>query len=195
MECPDRESLHRKIHYIVQENPLTIIHNPDILSYLSSSERQECAEKIIHHPSNIWIRGIKVLQKILPNDQLREKIIQHHTKSPWDVYIKKDDLTLLFTEEYFQHILEKNGVLTTQEFEMFLLFHAHQDINRYSGKMREMLQTKAAHAPTIDVELHGEREAGFGCGGMERNFFFAAQKGKGICLVNNALFAKFYHTK
>lgn len=193
----DRAAIQVKVLETLDCSPVSLLQISSLERYLSFEERREVVRKIINNTQDIWwIRYTKKIRDYIPDEELREHVLKIYTASPWWFYTQAEALQDLFPNEYFKTLLWDNDDFEDLRMKkLFLLYNAHQAPEAFSGKLQDMLLSDVSGASLVDVDVIGYKEPWFACGGMERNYMEAMITGKGVCLVNWTLFAKFYHSK
>jgi hypothetical protein len=204
----------KTIHKIIDENPgdfeairITILDivgdkKSDLMPQLTrlkpffvAEEVSKIVESIIQENPENWIRYVETAREYISDKKLRERLLTIHKAMPWLFYNHIDAFRDLFTSDFFSRVFtETQSLMDTELFKIFQIYHSDSAMSGFFLDFQELLKEKIG-TTKIEARVAERREAGFACGGMDKNFDLASQKGEGLCLVNDQFIAKRYHRK
>lgn len=171
-----------------------------LLRYLGIDKIRERIRKAFdeEHPQS-YLGFLPKLRDIFPDGDLREHLLAVHSKYPWDFYTRcPEGIESLFPNDLFRQIMA-DGVDPFEEDPLFKIFqfnNAARLLDALGGDdLRASLSKRVEPTITREVLIGARKDAGFACGGMERNFMEAARKGEGLVRINKGFLAKMYHRK
>ena len=192
----DFESIKTAILHIVGDKKSDLIPQFSRLKpFFAAEEVSKIIEGILQEDPNYWLRYVEIAREYVSDKKLRERLLTIHKKSPWLFYNHIDAFKEIFTSGFFMHMFTENpSLMDTELFKLFQIYHSDSSMSGFSLDFQELLKEKIG-TKKIEVRMGEKREAGFACGGMDKNFDVASRKGEGLCLVNNQFIAKRYHRK
>jgi len=191
----DQEAIKAKI-LALAENPARLIDNiPSIQACFTASEIKAIIDEAFLNDDDtlIALNNITTIKGYYNNEKLRDILQKFYQKSPWYFFIQYENFRELFTDDYFDTKLKENkDLINDKYFRNLYKFHSRD----YSADIHnESVIKYLKPVPREDILVGERKEAGFGCGGMEKNFYESVKQGRGICLINGNILAKKFHRK
>lgn len=177
-----------------------ITHYDFMLRFLGIDRiRDRVRQALEHERTQSFLPFLVRLRDILPDGELRTRMLEVHHDYPWEFYTQSPDgVEALFPNVYFQTLLA-SGINFFEDPNLFKIFQFNNAARLLSSiegaDLRRELLKHLGSTQFEGVQVGQRKEPGFGCGGMDRNFLEAAKRGEGLVRVNRGFLAKHYHTK
>ena len=166
-----------------------------VKAYFSAEESLDILNNAIEEDRVVLLKNINQARALIPEEDLRRHLTQIHKTNPKQFYNDADSFKCFFTPHYFEEAFGNYSLADDQDFfSLFLTYFAGTPLISFKPGTRSILEEKVGDKE-ISTLVGEHREQGFACGGMEKNFYDAIMKGKGVTIVNDHLMAKFHHRK
>lgn len=200
-ECNgNREEIVQYLELEIEADPEAVLRLADrVQPYLTVEVIRTAMERVMatDHPES-YLPYLKSVQNFFPDEDLRTRMIGVHHSHPWMFYTHGRSLRELFPNEYFRRLVDEGLDIFKNEdlLRIFQLYNAQMAIVSFNEKMQRHMRSLLDTEEQADVYIEQSKEAGFACGGMEKNYLQAAREGRGLCTVNGGqLLAKHFHAK
>jgi len=192
----DFESIKNAIFDIVGDKKSDLIPQfARLKPFFAAEEVSKIIEGVLQEDPEYWLRYVEIAREYVSDKKLRERLLIIHEERPWLFYNHTEAFKEIFTSGFFMHMFTENpSLMNTELFQLFQIYHSDSAMNGFSLDFQELLKEKIG-TKKIEARIGKKREAGFACGGMDKNFDVASRKGEGLCLVNDQFIAKRYHRK
>ncbi|HRH93815.1 MAG TPA: hypothetical protein PKV72_04780 [Candidatus Peribacteria bacterium] len=200
-ECKgNRDEFLEYLRLEVGEDPDVVLRLADrVQGFLGVDEIRSAMETVLNggRPER-YLGYFDRVQRFFPDEELRPRMVEVHKTHPWLFYTHGSTLESLFPNEYFRRLMADGTDIFTDPdlLRIFQLFNAEMPIISYSEQIRNRMRMLLETEEQADVYVEQPKEAGFACGGMEKNFLQAARERRGLVAVNGGqLLAKHFHAK
>jgi hypothetical protein len=182
-----------------EKDPFFPLKNPTAREYLEHTPMVAALEKVLQHERpEKYLPYIGFFRAHLQDEVLRPRMIDVHAKHPWQFYIHSEQLKDLFPSHYFKDLQKQNvDFLNDPKLApIFLMYFSHIHLSAVNPDLKDYVLQQVETARPAAIRILDPKDAGFACGGMEKNYRQAVKNDTGLCLINDGLLlAKLYHAK
>lgn len=195
----DQAQIQHRIAEATESNPFFPLAHKTSREFLRHEQMVTAIQRVLlHERPEKYLQYIPFFRQHLQDEHLQSHLVNIHAKQPWQFYTHGEHVQGLFPRLYFNALLNqgKDFLADANLGPIFLLYYSHNQLASWNDEMRKYLRQHIAGQEVAQVRILDPKDAGFACGGMEKNYRQAARNDTGLCEVNGGLLlAKLYHAK